>query len=164
MCWREQRLLHSEHLRRTSHSGIPILINSNDQLGTTTSSRRFKDQIEPMDKASEAILALKPFFFHYKKNSTPRGITAVWFDCRRSGRSVPTWWCATRTARSTPCAMTQVNAILLNEFLKERRKVEKLEATVAQQQKEFRTFAAEHRVKCKRSLRVSSSRRRKFRK
>jgi hypothetical protein len=45
---------------------MPVFINAGGQLGTTTSSERFKDAIKPMDKASEVILALKPVTFHYK--------------------------------------------------------------------------------------------------
>ena len=48
-------------------SGRPVYVNSDNKIGTLVSSRRFKDEIKPMDKASEAILALKPVTFHYKK-------------------------------------------------------------------------------------------------
>ena len=63
---------------------IPVMIDSAGQLGTTSSSRRFKHDIEPMDKASEAILALKPVTFHYKSDT--RADTAIWFDRRGSRR------------------------------------------------------------------------------
>jgi hypothetical protein len=52
---------------QTTANGIPVIINSDNKLGTTTSSKRFKDGIKPMDKASEALLALKPVTFCYKK-------------------------------------------------------------------------------------------------
>ena len=48
---------------------IPVLIDSADQLGTASSSARFKKEIKPMDKASEAVLALKPVTFHYKSDT-----------------------------------------------------------------------------------------------
>jgi Chaperone of endosialidase len=51
-------------------SGVPVVIDLNNQLGTIVSSRRFKNEINPMDKASEAILALKPVTFHYKSDTT----------------------------------------------------------------------------------------------
>ena len=51
---------------------IPVLIDSFGQLGTASSSRRFKKEIKPMDKASEAILALKPVTFHYKSDKRAR--------------------------------------------------------------------------------------------
>jgi hypothetical protein len=54
-------------------SGRPVYINSDNKIGTLVSSRRFKEEIKPMDKASEAILELKPVTFHYKKESEPNG-------------------------------------------------------------------------------------------
>ena len=53
---------------------MAVYINSDGQLGTVTSSARFKDEIKPMDKASEAILALRPVSFRYKKQIDPQGI------------------------------------------------------------------------------------------
>src|SRR5207249_7661461 len=52
---------------QTSASGIPVLVNSSNRLGTATSSQRFKDEIKPMDQASEVLYALKPVKFRYKK-------------------------------------------------------------------------------------------------
>src|SRR5262249_48698757 len=54
-------------------SGRAVYVNSDNKIGTLVSSRRFKDQIQPMDKVSEAILALKPVTFHYKKEIEPNG-------------------------------------------------------------------------------------------
>ena len=58
-----------------SATGIPVLINSNNKLGTTMSSKRFKKEIRPMDKASDALLALKPVTFRYKEEIDPTGTT-----------------------------------------------------------------------------------------
>ena len=58
----------------TIAGGVPVIIDANGHLGSTTSSERFKDEVKPMDKASEAILALKPVTFHYKKELDPDGI------------------------------------------------------------------------------------------
>jgi trimeric autotransporter adhesin len=60
-------------------NAMPVLINSAGQLGTVSSSRRFKKEIKPMDQTSEAILALKPVTFHYKSDAT--GIPQ--FGCQR---------------------------------------------------------------------------------
>ena len=51
----------------TAVNGRPVMINANGKLGTPPSSARFKEEIKPMDKASEAVLALKPVTFRYKK-------------------------------------------------------------------------------------------------
>src|SRR4029450_1990379 len=59
---------------KTTPRGTPVFININGQLGTVTSSARFKDGIKAMDKASEVIFALKPMTFHYKKEVDPEGI------------------------------------------------------------------------------------------
>ena len=56
-------------------SGSAVVVDANGRLGTrATSSERFKEGIKPMDKASEAILALQPVTFHYKKELDPEGI------------------------------------------------------------------------------------------
>src|SRR6266511_1588279 len=53
----------------TVNVGTPVLIDSAGQLGTISSSRRFKHEIKPMDEASAAILALKPVTFRYRSRS-----------------------------------------------------------------------------------------------
>src|SRR5207302_684991 len=58
----------------TVAGGVGVIIDTNGHLGTVVSSERFKDAIQPMDRASEAILALKPVTFHYKKELDPEGI------------------------------------------------------------------------------------------
>jgi hypothetical protein len=58
----------------TNANAVPAVIDSAGQLGTVQWSARFKDQIKPMDKASEAILALKPVTFRYKQELDPNGI------------------------------------------------------------------------------------------
>src|SRR5262249_10038077 len=55
----------------TSTGGLAVFINSSGQLGTATSSRRFKEEIKPMDQASELLFSLKPVTFHYKKEIDP---------------------------------------------------------------------------------------------
>src|SRR5207247_5205528 len=55
----------------TVPTGVPVIVDADGHLGTTTSSARLKEAIKPMDKASEAILALKPVTFRYKKEIDP---------------------------------------------------------------------------------------------
>jgi hypothetical protein len=59
---------------QTSSGGTAVFINNRGQLGTTTSSRRFKQDIKPMNDASEALFALKPVTFRYKKEIDRQGI------------------------------------------------------------------------------------------
>jgi len=61
----------------TSSGGTAVFINSNGRLGTATSSRRFKEKIKPMDSASEALFALKPVAFRYKKEFDPTGTSQL---------------------------------------------------------------------------------------
>jgi endosialidase-like protein len=108
---------------------IPVLIDSDGQLGTMSSSRRYKTDIEPMDKASESILALKPVSFHYtvNKDKTPQfGLIA-----EEVARVNPNLVARDKNGEIYTVRYDSVNAMLLNEFLKEHHRVEQLEATVA---------------------------------
>ena len=58
----------------TVAGGVGVIVGTNGKLGTVVSSARFKEAVQPMDKASEAILALKPVTFRYKKELDPEGI------------------------------------------------------------------------------------------
>jgi len=94
------------------------------------SSQRFKDSIKPMDKASEAILALKPITFRYKHDLDPKGILQfglVAEEVAKVNRDL-----VVRDEQGKPFTVRYeaVNAMLLNEFLKEHRKVERLEAAL----------------------------------
>lgn len=84
-------------------SGRAVHVNSDNKIGTLVSSRRFKEEIKPMDKASEAILALKPVSFHYKKEIEPNG--AMMFGLRMWKRRIPIWSVAMKKARPRPCDM-----------------------------------------------------------
>src|SRR5438876_6767967 len=109
---------------KTAPMGTPVFINANGQLGTTPSSARFKDEIKPMDKASEAILALKPVTFRYKKELEPEGIPQFGLVAEEVEKVNPAL--ITRDADGKPYTVRYeaINAMLLNEFLKEHRKVE----------------------------------------
>jgi trimeric autotransporter adhesin len=111
---------------------VPIVIDSAGQLGTASSSRRFKQEIKPMDKASEAVLALKPVTFHYKsdKADTPQfGLIA-----EEVAKVNPDLVVRDKNGEMYTVRYDAVNAMLLNEFLKEHRKVEEQEKTIAQLQ------------------------------
>ena len=122
--------------------GIPVYINSAGKLGTSTSSQRFKDNIKPMGKASEAILALKPVTFHYKKNLDPEGIPQFGLVAEDVEKVNPDLVIRDKEGKPYTVRYDQVNAMLLNEFLKEHRKVQEQEATIAQLKKEMETVVA----------------------
>src|SRR6266853_6779950 len=127
----------------TSSGGLGVLVNADGKLGTTTSSRRFKDDIKSMDHASEAILALKPVTFHYKKEIDPAGMSQFGLVAEDVEKVNPDLIARDKEGKPYSVRYEAVNAMLLNEFLKEHRKVEKLEATVAEQHKDFETAVAE---------------------
>jgi hypothetical protein len=128
---------------------MPVLIDSAGKLGTTSgSSRRFKTQIKPMDKVSESILALKPLTFCYTsdKTNTPQfGLLAE--DVVEVN---PELTVHDETGELLTVRYDAVNAMLLNEFLKEHRTVQEQQATItelklalAQQRKDFEEAMAQ---------------------
>ena len=126
-----------------SGTGMPVVINSNGRLGVSPSSQRFKEAIKPMDKASEAILALQPVTFRYKKELDPEAVPQFGLVAEQVEKVDPNLVARDNQGKVYSVRYEAVNAMLLNEFLKEHRKVEKLEATIAQQQKNFEASVAE---------------------
>ena len=108
-----------------------VFVNQSGQLGTLTSSARFKDEIKPMDDASEAILALKPVKFRYKKEIDAKRIPQFGLVAEEVEKVNRDLVVRDKDGKPYSVRYEQVNAMLLNEFLKEHRKVKKLEATVA---------------------------------
>src|SRR5262249_28509150 len=95
------------------------------------SSARFKDEINPMDKASEAILALKPVTFRYKKDIDPDRTPQFGLVAEQVEKVNPNLVARDEQGKPFTVRYEAVNAMLLNEFLKEHRKVEQLEKQVA---------------------------------
>jgi hypothetical protein len=126
----------------TVAKGLTVVIDSAGQLGTKGSSERFKDAIKPMDKTSEAILALKPVTFHYKKELDPEGIPQFGLVAEQVEKVNPDLVARDADGKVYTVRYDAVNAMLLNEFLKEHEKVETLEATTARQQKQIETLTA----------------------
>jgi hypothetical protein len=118
-------------------SGVPIShgmavgVNPNGQLGVRPSSARYKEAIQPMDKSSEAILALKPVTFRYQKQLDPEGAPQFGLVAEEVAKVNPDLVVADDQGKPFTVRYEEVNAMLLNEFLKEHRKVEELEKQVA---------------------------------
>jgi hypothetical protein len=117
-------------------TGTPVLIDGNGRLGTMlgpiSSSRRFKHDIKAMDKASESILALQPVTFRYKKELDPDGIPQFGLVAEEVEKVNPDLVARDDEGKVYSVRYEAVNAMLLNEFLKEHRKVEEQQATIAQ--------------------------------
>jgi hypothetical protein len=128
---------------QTSLGGAAVLINSDGKLGTLTSSRRFKEDVKPMARASEALFALKPVTFRYKKEIDPAGMSQFGLVAEEVAKVNPELVVRDRNGEIYSVRYEAVNAMLLNEFLKEHRKVETLQAGLAQQQNDFQAIVAQ---------------------
>src|SRR5438128_2511188 len=111
---------------------MAVRVNANGRLGTAPSSARFKQNIKPMDKASEAILVLKPVTFHYKKELDPEGIPQFGLVAEEVEKVNPDLVARDAEGKVYTVRYEAVNAMLLNEFLKEHCKVEEQEATITE--------------------------------
>jgi hypothetical protein len=122
------------------NDAIPVLIDGNDQLGTASSSRRFKTDIKPMDKASESVLALEPVSFRYKlhKDTTPQfGLIAE--DVAAVNPNLVIY---DSDGKPYTVRYDAVNAMLLNEFLKEHKIVQEQGATITELKKQIQALTA----------------------
>src|SRR5438105_11522243 len=121
-------------------TGTAVVVDSNGQLGVAPSSQRFKDAIQPMNKASEAILALKPVTFRYKHELDPKGIPQFGLVAEQVEKVNPDLVARDDEGKPYTVRYEAVNAMLLNEFLKEHCKVEQItkdfESKFAQQQEQ----------------------------
>src|SRR6185436_13908346 len=105
---------------------------TNGHLGTVVSSKRFKEEIKPMDKASEAILSLEPVTFRYKHELDPIGIPQFGLVAEEVEKVNPDLVARDEDGKAYTVRYEAVNAMLLNEFLKEHRKVEERQATIGE--------------------------------
>jgi len=151
-------------------TGRPVMIDANGRLGTPPSSARFKDGIKPMDKASEVILALKPVTFRYKKEVDAERAPQFGLIAEDVEKVNPALVARDEKGKPYTVRYEAVNAMLLNEFLKEHRKVQEQEATIAelksiaakqeminaQQQRETKALAATLREQASQIQKVSS--------
>jgi len=119
-----------------------VYVNSDGKLGTQVSSRRFKDNIKPINQASEAIHRLRPVSFRYKAEVEPTRRVGFGLIAEEVEKINPDL--VSRDSEGKPLSVRydQVNAMLLNEFLKEHRKVQEQEATIAELRKEFQSKLA----------------------
>jgi uncharacterized coiled-coil protein SlyX len=146
--------------------GINVIIDSDGQLGTANaSSRRFKKDINPMDQTSEAILALKPVTFHYKNQDGKKAENTPQFGliAEDVAEVNPDLVVRNKDGQVTYVRYDAVNMMLLNEFLKEHKKVEaqqatiaELKSTVAQQQKGMEILTAQLKEQAAQIQKVSA--------
>ena len=128
-------------------SGSTVVVNSTGKLGVAASSARFKEAIKPIDRASEAVLALNPVSFRYKEDIDPDGIPQFGLIAEEVEKVNPHLVGRDEDGKANTVRYDAVNAMLLNEFLKEHRKVEEqqamigeLKSAVAEQRKQIETL------------------------
>jgi len=120
----------------TVTEGVGVIVDTNGHLGTAVSSARFKDEIKPMNKASEALFSLNPVTFRYKKELDPVGKSQFGLVAEDVGKVNPDLVVRDKEGNPYSVRYDAVNAMLLNEFLKEH-------GTVQEQQKEIDVLKAE---------------------
>jgi hypothetical protein len=133
---------------------VPVFVDSLGQLGTVNSSQRFKKDIQPMESTSSSVLGLKPVTFHYKtdKRNTPQfGLIA-----EEVAKVNPDLVVRDKNGQLLTVRYDAVNAMLLNEFLKEHKKVQDLEVTVVQQQRGMEVLTAQLKEQAAQIQRVSA--------
>jgi hypothetical protein len=122
----------------------PVIVSADGQLGTVASSERFKKDISTMEKTSEAILSLRPVTFHYKTDT--RGIPQFGLIAEEVAKVNPALVLPDKEGKPYSVRYDAVNAMLLNEFLKEHRKFDALQASFAQQRREFQATVAQQQT------------------
>jgi hypothetical protein len=135
-------------------SDMAVRIGNDNKLGTVVSSRRFKHDIKPIDKVSEAVLALKPVTFLYKSDATntPRfGLIA-----EDVAEVSPQLVIADKEGKPLSVRYEDVNVMLLNEFLKEHKKVEEQQASISQLKSEMQTMVAQLKEQAAQIQKVSA--------
>ena len=123
--------------RATVSGGVAVMVTSKGQLGVATSSARYKEDIQPMAKSSEAILSLKPVSFRYKKELDPEAIPQFGLVAEEVAKVDPDLVAKDDQGKPYTVRYEAVNAMLLNEFLKEHKKVEEQIKTVEAQSNEI---------------------------
>ena len=134
-------------------STLPVLIDSNNVLGTSPSSRRYKHDIKPLDKASEALYSLKPISFVYNYDESR---TTLYGLIAEDVAKVNTSLVAYMDGAPFTVKYDQVNILLLNEFLKEHKKVEEQQASIRELKSEMQTMVAQLKEQAAQIQKVSA--------
>jgi hypothetical protein len=123
-------------------NSIFVTVGAGGKLGFQVSSRRYKDDIKPMDKASEALFALRPVSFRYKKEIDPARSPDFGLIAEDVAIVNPDLVARDDEGTIVTVRYQAINAMLLNEFLKEHSRVQELEANVAHQQKQIEALTS----------------------
>ena len=133
-----------------------VYINSDNKIGTLVSSRRFKDQIKPMDESSDGILGLQPVTFHYKKEIQPNGGIMFGLIAEDVEKVDPDLVTRNENGEAETVRYEAANAMLLNEFLKQHRTVEEQDRMMEEQDRTIAKHQAEIHALASQLQKVSS--------
>src|SRR5262249_47693981 len=122
-------------------SGATVMVGNDGRLGTIVSSARFKDEIQPMDRSSEALFSLRPVIFRYKPEIDPAGTLQFGLVAEEVETVNPDLVVTDQKGKPYSVRYDQVNVMLLNEFLKEHKRVQEHSATIA----ELKSIVAQQR-------------------
>jgi trimeric autotransporter adhesin len=129
-------------LIQPSPDALPVLVGFNNKLGTMASSKRLKKDVKPMNKTSEMLFSLKPVTFRYKNDIDPANRAQFGLVAEDVEKVNPDLVVRDKNGEIYTVRYDAVNAMLLNEFLKEHRKVQELQATAAHQQRQIEALTA----------------------
>jgi len=121
--------------------GSTCYVDNDGKLGVFLSAHRFKTDIADMATASEAILALRPVTFHYKPELDKTGIPQFGLVAEEVEAINPDLVTRDKEGKVSTVRYEAVNAMLLNEFLKEHCKNQQQEATIARLEKQIEVLA-----------------------
>ena len=128
----------------TTVTDDPVYVDlSTGLLGHLSSSRRYKEDIKPMNNASEALYRLKPVTYRYKKDIDRTQRVDYGLVAEDVAKVDPSLAVRDGTGQIESVRYTAVNAMLLNEFLKEHKKVEEQQASISQLKNEMQTMVAQ---------------------
>jgi len=120
----------------TGGPGTPVLIDSNGQLGTISSSARFKDEVQDMGEATEGLLKLRPVTFRYK--AQPEGRTQFGLIAEEVEKVMPELVVCSSSGEVETVLYHEMPAMLLNELQKQQREVQRQQREIEEQQEEVR--------------------------
>jgi trimeric autotransporter adhesin len=123
-------------------NGRLVYVDTLGRIGTVASSRRYKEEVKPMDKASEALFALKPVVFRYKQEIDASHALSFGLIAEDVAKVSADLVSCDKEGNPHTVRYDAVNAMLLNEFLKEHRKVEEQGTIIAKQQRQIEALTA----------------------
>jgi len=129
----EQNTTYIRNVYDSQATARVVYVNSDNKIGTLSSSRRYKEDIKPMDKASEELFALRPVTFRYKKEIDRARALSFGLIAEEVAQISPDLITRDRDGKPETVRYDAVNAMLLNEFLKEHRKVEQQSREILEQ-------------------------------